>query len=836
MSHVFEVQGLTPQTTYHYAVDVDGSQEGTGSFTTAPAPASATQFSFAFGSCSKYDDQPIFDQIALEDPDAFFFVGDNHYGNTNELSDLRRYYKWGMEIENRADLLRDTITLATWDDHDYVGNNTDGTAPGKDNALQAFGEYWANRSYGTPATDGVFSSWSYGDIEFWLLDDRFWRAIDNNVLGNAQTTWLETELLASSATFKFLISGSQWTNEGSSDSWAAYPDAQTDLLDFIADNEIEGVVLMSGDVHFSEMRLLPGGHMGYSIPELTSSPLANSLSSRDPSNEQVSYFASEPSYMMVDVDTTNSDPSITATLYDENGGFVDSWQIFHSELVVPTTHPVDPKENPDFNGDGYADLAFGMPFEDIGTDTDSGAVFVLAGSSAGGRSLGNVMWHADSTDVPGVVEAADQFGHALAFADFNNDGFSDLAIGSPGEDIDSDQEAGMVTIFYGTADGLAGSNSENWHQDTQDVAGGREDDDICGYALATGDFDNDGFDDLVLGCPGEAIGSLAEAGAIITLYGTATGLSATAGPGSQFLSQDHLAGPEPEAGDFCGASLAVGDYDDDGFEDVAMGCPNESIGSTAGAGYVAVFFGSAAGLSGTDSQGIHQGQTAMAGNAEPNDSFGHSLAAGDFNGDGTDDLAIGIPGEEIVNNTLASGAVAIIEGVAGSGLIQPSTSLPLLTMEGLSMASSLDGFGESLHAVDLDDDGLDDLLVGAPARNSSTGGVMIVTGSNSPNIADATAMQWIEPSSIPNYSLNSTSQAFGSALSSGDFDADGWIDVLIGIPGLDVDGINAAGGVLLMRGSSNGPLTSGAQLWHGNLRSLSGAAETNDQLGYALAN
>jgi hypothetical protein len=156
-------------------------------------------------------------------------------------------------------------------------------------------------------------------------------------------------------------------------------------------------------------------------------------------------------------------------------------------------------------------------------------------------------------------------------------------------------------------------------------------------------------------------------------------------------------------------------------------------------------------------------------------------------------------------------------------------------MNGLSMASTLDGFGESLHADDLDGDGLDDLLVGAPARNSSTGGVMIISGSNTPNIADTTAMQWIEPTSIPGYSLNSTSQEFGRAVSSGDFDADGWIDVLIGIPGLDVNGVNAAGGVLLMRGSAAGPQSSGAQLWHGDLRSLSGAAETNDRLGQVLA-
>ncbi len=841
MTHVFEVQGLSAQTTYHYAVDVDGAQQSGGSFRTAPAPASPTQLRFGFGSCSKFDSQPIFDQIALEDPDAFFFVGDNHYGNTNELSDLRRYYKWGLEIENRADLLTDTITLATWDDHDFVGNNTDGTAPGKDNALQAFTEYWANPSYGTQATDGVFSSWSYGDLEFWLLDDRFWRAIDSNILGNAQTAWLQGELLASTATFKFIINGSQWTTEGTSDSWGAYPEAQVALMNWIVDNDIEGVVLMSGDVHFSEMRLLPGGQLGYSLPELTSSPLANNLSSTEESNEQVVYFDSAPSYMMVEVDTTFADPTITATLYDESGGFLSDWQIFHSELVVPTTYPVDPKEDPDFDGDGYADLAVGMPYEDIGFDSNSGAVFVIPGSSIGGRSLGSAMWHSDNTGaVPAdAVEAHDQLGAAVAYGDFNNDGFSDLAVGIPGEDIGNDGETGMVTVIYGAPGGLDPASTENWHQDTANVAGTGEDDDTCGVALAVGDFDGNGFDDLVIGCPGEAIGSDAEAGSIITLHGTSTGLSATTAPGSQFFSQDHLAGTTPEPGDYCGAVLAAGDYNGDGFDDIAVGCPNEAIGSVSGAGLVGVIYGSAAGLY-DDIAGppithtIHQGQSGIVGNAESNDHFGQALAAGDFDGDGVDDLAIGVPDEEIASNTLSSGGVVIIEGVAGSGLEEASSPLTMLTMNGLSMAANNDGFGSALRAADLNGDGLDDLVVGAPGRNSARGGVMLIWGSATPNIAETATMQWIEPTAIPGYSVGSSNQDFGGALSTGDFDADGWTDLLIGIPELNVNGVTDAGGVLLLRGSANGPQTGSAQLWHGDLHSLAGAAESGDRLGFAL--
>ena len=326
-THV-DVKGLAPSTTYFYNVEVDGSLGDTHSFQTAPAGPSS--FRFAFGSCTRHDAQPIFAQVESLEPDLFMFVGDSHYGNTADLDSLRWYYRWGLERPQRAALFRNTPTLAVWDDHDFTGNNTHGDAPGKDVALRVFNEFWANPAGGTADTPGIFHRYAYGDVEFFMLDDRYYRSLDGNLLGDAQTAWLEEQLKASSATFKFLVSGSQWTLEGSSDSWAAFPSAQQALLDFLATEQITGVVLMSGDVHRSEFRTVPRSE-AYDLPELTSSPMANTNSSCGSDGDIVACFDDDDFFVSVDVDTTG-DPSVHAHIIDSDGETRASWLIELSDL------------------------------------------------------------------------------------------------------------------------------------------------------------------------------------------------------------------------------------------------------------------------------------------------------------------------------------------------------------------------------------------------------------------------------------------------------------------------------------------------------------------------
>ncbi len=125
----------------------------------------------------------------------------------------------------------------------------------------------------------------------------------------------------------------------------------------------------------------------------------------------------------------------------------------------------------------------------------------------------------DTPGVPGANEPSDQFGAALAAGDFTDDGFDDLAIAAPTEDIGGVEFAGAVTILKGSPAGITASGSQSWHQGSPGVPGSNELGDAFGSSLRAADFDGDGHADLAIGTPQEGIGTLARAGAVLVLRG-----------------------------------------------------------------------------------------------------------------------------------------------------------------------------------------------------------------------------------------------------------------------------------------------------------------------------
>lgn len=263
--------------------------------------------------------------------------------------------------------------------------------------------------------------------------------------------------------------------------------------------------------------------------------------------------------------------------------------------------------------------------------------------------------------VAGTRQAGAGFGQALAVGDFDGDGFDDLAIGSPDHDHDPGTgpvltESGAIIVVYGGWHGLGSGRPALFRAGTQ--AGAR-----FGHALATGDFNDDGRDDLAVGAPLQSIDGVAQAGAVWELSGGSNGLQ----PGGSLWHQNRAGiSGTAQAGDRFGWALATGRFVGSGYQQLAIGVPGDSPTTPAGSGAVLVLRGNATGLTTLSHEYWYQDAGGVPGVGAPGDEFGFALAAGNLNHDAFDDLAIGVPGD-VVAGLAQAGAVNLLFG-SGGGL------------------------------------------------------------------------------------------------------------------------------------------------------------------------
>jgi alkaline phosphatase D len=363
---VLRADGLEPGKRYYYRVLVDGEVDRYRKlpFATTTAPAGRSDFRVAFGSCARYardPEQRVFDAIARQSPDLFFWLGDNVYGDTESPFALAEEYRRQRSVISLQPLLRGVPQLATWDDHDFGYNNSDGSWPLKTSSLDVFRRYWANPASGTADTPGVFFEYAYGGVDFFFLDGRYHRRPNagadgpaKTFLGDGQKRWLKERLGVSKAAFKLLVCGSGWSQADGpqGDTWAAFMTERNELFDFIRERRIGGVICLSGDSHVGELNCIPWSERGgYDFYDLVSSPLAQATgdnwAEQRPEVRMRKVYAGGCNFGMLEFRATPV-PSLTFSLYDDWGQRVwEPFVIAASELqngVTSWRTRIDPGE------------------------------------------------------------------------------------------------------------------------------------------------------------------------------------------------------------------------------------------------------------------------------------------------------------------------------------------------------------------------------------------------------------------------------------------------------------------------------------------------------------
>ncbi|MBK7149325.1 MAG: alkaline phosphatase family protein [Bacteroidetes bacterium] len=290
-----EFTGLKPDHKYNIIISIDGwGAHARYSFKTQ-SDTSVKDFNFLIGSCSLLQTDItqgvfpggsnwIFYYMKRKRGDFMVWLGDNvYYLYKKHWSSFEGMFKRNLKIRKTynhfyRDLLATTPNYAMWDDHDYGPNDADGTFALKDTALLIFKNFWPNTYPENENVKGNFFNFKYYDTEFFMTDGRYYRQKAGDsasaMLGEKQMLWLKNKLMFSDASFKFICLGTQiLTANAFGETYMDYMKERNELLDFIADNNIKGVVFLTGDKHFSEVSTLKW--KGYPMYDITCSPLTS---------------------------------------------------------------------------------------------------------------------------------------------------------------------------------------------------------------------------------------------------------------------------------------------------------------------------------------------------------------------------------------------------------------------------------------------------------------------------------------------------------------------------------------------------------------------------------
>lgn len=312
-------------------------------------------FSFAAGSCAHINEKPydrpqpyganyeIFEAIVQKAPNFMLWTGDylyfreaDYYSRTGMI----KRYTYHRAIPELQPLFGSIHHYAIWDDHDYGPNNSDRSFVMKETSLELFKQFWANPSYGIYGKPGITTFFKWADVDFFLLDNRYYRSpehrkSDRVMHGNEQIEWLIDALCFSKAPFKIIVTGGQvLSSVAEYENYATYPEEREQLLTKILEENISGVLFIDGDRHFTELSKLE--RMGtYPLYDFTISPLTSGPFNREKENNihrvEGTYY-NKRNFGIFDIDGPRKNRTLKCTIYDTSGREIWDYAINENEL------------------------------------------------------------------------------------------------------------------------------------------------------------------------------------------------------------------------------------------------------------------------------------------------------------------------------------------------------------------------------------------------------------------------------------------------------------------------------------------------------------------------
>lgn len=370
VAHVL-IDGLRPGMKYGYELRINGKTVKRPyplQFQTLPLwhwRTDPPDFTVAFGSClyineTEWDrpgtpygsDYGILSVIASKQPDVMLWLGDNTYYREVDWhtgSGLKHRWTHTRSISELQPLLGAAHNYAIWDDHDYGPNDADRSYRLRSESLEIHKLFWANQTYGTDETKGVFGRFEWGDVEFFLLDDRYHRSPnrapndeDKTMFGKDQMQWLMDGLVSSGAPFKVVAGGNQILNPSTGgETFYNYRQEYETLRAFIKKQKISGVIFLSGDRHMTELITLKDTTF-YPLYDYTSSSLTAGLSNfKDEENPHVvpgTLVSDAHNFGILKFSGPRRDRKLVMECWDHTGKLRWTHEIKASQLIPPKSN------------------------------------------------------------------------------------------------------------------------------------------------------------------------------------------------------------------------------------------------------------------------------------------------------------------------------------------------------------------------------------------------------------------------------------------------------------------------------------------------------------------